>query len=87
MFLGPVVTWKRGGELVTSMNNTGRYRLDSYKGVPNARLTVSNLQYGDRAEYTCEACNRFQNQRKCSEYKILLRVKGKNYYHYFIFSL
>ncbi|VDP49415.1 unnamed protein product [Soboliphyme baturini] len=53
----PNVTWKRNGEDWT--NASDRVLFDSYNGVPNASLKISDLRFVDGAVYSCIATNSY----------------------------
>uniref|UniRef100_A0A023FVX7 Putative secreted protein n=1 Tax=Amblyomma parvum TaxID=251391 RepID=A0A023FVX7_AMBPA len=67
----PTVTWFKDDE---PLNTTDpRITLEPIKNVTDAKLVIQNLNFDDRAQYTCVASNGISNETMT----VLVRVKDK----------
>lgn len=67
----PVITWLKDGVVINSTDD--RVSFKTYEGMENATLRIEDLDYPDRAVYTCVATNEHGD----GESEILVRVKDK----------
>ncbi|XP_076331499.1 neuroplastin-like [Tachypleus tridentatus] len=68
----PTVTWLKDGNSLNTPDTRIKFEAND-KGIPNAKLIIEQLDYEDRAHYTCEASNGVNNVTAT----ILVRVKDK----------
>ncbi|XP_022244582.1 hemicentin-2-like [Limulus polyphemus] len=68
----PIVTWLKD-EMPLNTSDPRIKLENSDRGVPDAKLVIENLDYDDRAYYTCEANNGVNNVTNT----VLVRVKDK----------
>ncbi|XP_013780285.1 neuroplastin-like [Limulus polyphemus] len=68
----PIVTWLKDGNSLNTSDVRIKFEAND-RGVPNAKLIIEQLDYDDRAHYTCEATNGVNNVTTT----ILVRVKDK----------
>ena len=76
----PTVSWKAGEEDVVQRNKTvpaGRFSFRSHRGVQNAQLRVTGLEFTDRAKYHCCAKNAYNPKDDASCEYTMVRVKDK----------
>ncbi|KAK8757866.1 hypothetical protein V5799_004500 [Amblyomma americanum] len=67
----PVVTWFKDDEPLNSSDP--RITLEPLNNVTDAKLVIQNLNFDDRAQYTCVASNGISNETMT----VLVRVKDK----------
>lgn len=54
----------------------GRFQISSHRGVPGAKLTITRLEFDDRAQYYCCAENEIETEERSCEFQTV-RVKDK----------
>ncbi|XP_064475198.1 neuroplastin-like isoform X2 [Ornithodoros turicata] len=67
----PTITWLKDDEPLNTSDS--RISLEAWQNVSNAKLSIQNLNFDDRAQYTCIASNVVGNDT----ITILVRVKDK----------
>lgn len=67
----PTVSWEKDGVVINSTDD--RVSFKEYNGIENATLRIEDLDYPDRATYTCIASNVHGDDTT----EILVRVKDK----------
>lgn len=67
----PVITWFKDDEPLNISDP--RIKLEPLNNVSDAKLMISNLNFDDRAQYTCVASNGISNETMT----VLVRVKDK----------
>lgn len=67
----PTIHWEKDGVVINSTDD--RVSFKDYNGLENATLRIEDLDYPDRAVYTCVATN----EHGSGESEILVRVKDK----------
>ncbi|XP_067131895.1 neuroplastin-like isoform X3 [Centruroides vittatus] len=68
----PTISWYKDGQLLNGSDDRIGFSEDD-KGIPNAILTIDELEYTDRANYMCEADNGISSSNATT----LVRVKDK----------
>ncbi|XP_067131206.1 neuroplastin-like isoform X1 [Centruroides vittatus] len=69
----PILTWYKDEKLIDETEERIEFKIDDTQ-VPNAKLIIKNVDYVDRAKYTCFAEN---GVGEVSNSTILVRVKDK----------
>lgn len=71
----PAVQWRRGDKAIdANPDDKKRITFSSYRGIPGASVTISNLVAEDYGDYTCVADGRDGSH---AEAVVLLRVRSK----------
>ncbi|XP_023211088.1 basigin-like [Centruroides sculpturatus] len=68
----PTISWYKDGQLLNGSDDHIGFSEDD-KGIPNAILTIDELEFTDRANYMCEADNGISSSNATT----LVRVKDK----------